>query len=126
SVQLFLERAQTARSDFALNPANAAAIAALCARLEGLPLAIELAAARMSHMGPGDLLERLGGRLPLLVDGPHDQPDRLRSLERAIAWSFDLLTASEQILWQHLSVFAGGFDLDAAEAVAYSSSGTID
>ncbi|MEZ4530818.1 MAG: LuxR C-terminal-related transcriptional regulator [Thermomicrobiales bacterium] len=126
SVQLFLERAQAARSDFALNPANAAAIAALCSRLEGLPLAIELAAARMSHMGPGDLLERLGGRLPLLMDGPHDQPDRLRSLERAIAWSFDLLTTSEQILLQQLSVFAGGFDLDAAEAVAGIGSGTID
>jgi non-specific serine/threonine protein kinase len=126
SIQLFIERAQAARADFALTPANAGVIVEICTRLEGLPLAIELGAARMSHMGPGALLERLDRGLPVLSDGPQDQPDRLRSLERAIAWSFDLLPSGEQVLLQRLSVFAGGFDLDAAEAVAPTISGTMD
>jgi non-specific serine/threonine protein kinase len=126
SIQLFVERAQAARADFALNTANSEAVATLCTRLEGLPLAIELAAARISHMGPRDLLERLMSGVPVLVDGPHDQPDRLRSLERAIAWSFDLLTTAEQDLLQRLSVFAGGFDLEAAEAIATTGAGTMD
>ena len=116
SVELFVARAQAARSDFALTPENAGSNVALCTKLEGLPLGIELAAARMSQMGPGDLMERVHRGLPVLVDGPQDQPDRLRSLERAIVWSFDLLTGSERELLQRLSTFAGSFDLDAAEA----------
>ena len=126
SIQLFIERAQAANADFALTQANAEALVAICTRFEGLPLSIELGAARMSHMGPGDLLEQLRRGLPLLVDGPQDQPDRLRSLERAIAWSFDLLAQDERDLLQRLSAFAGGFDLEAAEAVADAGPGTVD
>jgi non-specific serine/threonine protein kinase len=126
SIELFLARARAARADFTLTSESAGAIVALCMRLEGLPLAIELAAARMSHISPGDVLERIDRGLPMLVDGPHDQPDRLRSLERTIAWSFDLLSESERDLLQWLSVFTGGFDLDAAEAVAPTDQGVME
>ncbi|MEZ4530820.1 MAG: LuxR C-terminal-related transcriptional regulator [Thermomicrobiales bacterium] len=126
SVELFVARARAARVDFALSPGNAPAVAAICAQLEGLPLAIELAAAHMSHLGPGDLLERLRRGLPVLVDGPDDQQERRRSLDRAIAWSFDLLSCNEQTLLQRLSVFAGGFDLEAAEAVAADGGDILD
>lgn len=126
SVELFVQRAQATRADFALSAANAEAVAAICTHLEGLPLAIELAAARMSHMGPGDLLNRLGRGSPVLTGGPIDQPDRLRSLDHAIAWSFELLSNEERELLQRLSVFAGGFGLDAAEAIAPPGAGTLD
>jgi non-specific serine/threonine protein kinase len=80
----------------------------------------------MTHMGPGDLVERMDRGLPVLVNGPQDQPDRMRSLENAIVWSFDLLPYAEQILLQRLSVFAGGFDLEAAQAVAAGSADVLD
>jgi non-specific serine/threonine protein kinase len=118
SVQLFLERGRAAEAGFELTAANAETVAAICQQLDGLPLAIELAAARISHLPPQALLARLGRRLPLLRGGPRDQPARLRSMRDAIAWSHDLLTTEEQALFRRLGVFVGGFTLEAAEAVA--------
>lgn len=126
SVELFLDRARAARADFVLSAANVQAVADICAQLDGLPLAIELAAARMSHMGPAELIDRMERGLPVLVNGPQDQPDRMRSIDGAIAWSFELLSHDEQVLLQHLSVFAGGFDLDAAGAVAADDMGVLE
>ncbi|HET9661884.1 MAG TPA: LuxR C-terminal-related transcriptional regulator [Thermomicrobiales bacterium] len=126
AVTLFVERARAARAGFVLTPDNAATVAGICVELDGLPLSIELAAARINHIAPRALLDRLQRRLPVLVDGPRDQPDRLRSLEGAIGWSFELLAPSERALFQGLSVFAGGFDLDAAEAIVPSDSGVLE
>jgi predicted ATPase/class 3 adenylate cyclase len=117
AVQLFVARAQAARPGFSLGAQNAAAIAALCRRLDGLPLALELAAARVRTLTPADILMRLGERLDLLVDPGADRPDRQRTMEAAVAWSFDLLTPTEQAAFRRLSVFAGGSTLEAAEAV---------
>ncbi len=117
AVRLFVERARDAPAGFRLTAANAAVVAAICRRLDGLPLAIELAAARIALLPPAALLARLEQRLPLLVGGPRDHPDRLRTLRGTIAWSYDLLSPEEQTLFRRLAVFVGGFTLEAAEAV---------
>jgi predicted ATPase/DNA-binding CsgD family transcriptional regulator len=118
AVRLFAERAQAAHVGFALTDANAPAVAGIVRRLDGLPLAIELAAARIAHLPPSALLARLERRLPLLTGGVRDAPARQRTLRDAIAWSYDLLTPEEQTLLRRLAVFVGGCTLEAAEALA--------
>jgi predicted ATPase len=121
SVRLFVERAQAASADFELTSANAGAVAELCQKLDGLPLAIELAAARVRLLPPQALLARLGDRMGLLTGGARDLPERQRTMRSTLDWSFDLLTASEQAVFARLGVFAGTFDLPAAEAVGDST-----
>ncbi|MFL5759217.1 MAG: ATP-binding protein [Thermomicrobiales bacterium] len=118
AVRLFVERAEAVQAGFRLTPANAWDAAEICRRLDGLPLAIELAAARVKVFPPRALLARLERRLPLLTGGPREAPARLRTMRAAIAWSHDLLDADEQRLLRRLAVFVGGFTLDAAIAVA--------
>src|SRR5262249_39720863 len=120
AVRLFVERARDVVPDFAVTTANAATLAETCRRLDGLPLAIELAAARAKVLAPTELLGRLDRPLALLGGGPRDAPPRLRSLRDAIRWSYDLLAPAEQSLFRRLAVFAGGFTLAAAESVADS------
>lgn len=117
SVSLFLERARAVRPGFELTESSAPAVAEICRRLDGLPLAIELAAAMMRILSPQTLLARMTHRLALLANGPADLPDRHRTLRRAIAWSYDLLTPEEQRLFRRLAVFSGGATLAAIEAM---------
>ena len=117
SVRLLVERAREASPGFALTQQNAAAVAAICRRLDGLPLALELVAARLKLLPPTALLARLDAALPLLSGGPRDLPERQRTMRDTVAWSHDLLSTDEQRLFRRLSVFAGGFELPAAEAV---------
>lgn len=117
AVALFVERTRERVPDFHLTAENAAVVAAICTRLDGLPLAIELAAARTAILTPESLLERLDRRLPLLVGGPIDLPARQRTLHDTIVWSQGLLTPDEQRLFRALAVFRGSFTLDLAERV---------
>jgi predicted ATPase/class 3 adenylate cyclase len=118
AVQLFVARVQTVRPDFALTPESAATVGEICRRLDGLPLAIELAAARIRILSPKDLLARLDDRLRVLTGGPRDAPARQQALRETIAWSHDLLAEDERALFRSLAVFAGSATLESVEAVA--------
>jgi predicted ATPase/DNA-binding CsgD family transcriptional regulator len=117
AVRLFVERSQAVRPSFTLTDRNAPVIAGICRKLDGLPLAIELAAALTPVLSPQSLLSRMDQPLPLLVQGAADLPDRQRTLRNTIAWSYDLLDSREQVLFRRLSVFAGGASLDAIQDV---------
>lgn len=117
AVALFVERARAVRPEFGLTKENAAAVSAICARLDGLPLAIELAAARSKLLSPSAMLTRLEGSLNLLTGGARDLPTRQQTLRSTVDWSYGLLNAAEQTLLRRLSVFIGGCTLEAAEAV---------
>jgi predicted ATPase len=117
AVALFIERAQAAKADFAVTNENAPAIAEISVRLDGLPLALELAAARIRVLPPQALLSRLDQRLKLLTGGAKDLPTRQQTLRGTIEWSYELLSGEEKMLFARLSVFVGGCRLDAAEAV---------
>ena len=117
SVQLFVERARAAKGDFALTPENAQAVAETCRRLDGLPLAIELAAARVRVLPPQKMLSQLEHRLKFLISPARDLTSRQQTLRGAIAWSYDLLTESEKLLFRQFAVFMGGATLEAIETV---------
>ena len=117
AVSLFVERGAAAVPGFALTEGNAAAVAGICHRLDGLPLPIELAAARLRAMSPEQILERLTDRYALLTRGSRGAPTRQQTLRLCIDWSFELCTAGEQLVWGRVAVFAGSFELDAAERV---------
>jgi predicted ATPase/class 3 adenylate cyclase len=117
AVELFVQRAKAVAPQFAVTTTNAPAVAEICVELDGLPLAIELAAVRIAVLSPEDMLTRLGERLKLLRGGPRDAPERHRTIARTLEWSYDLLSADEQELFASLAVFSGGFSLAAAEEV---------
>jgi predicted ATPase len=123
SVSLFVDRCQAVRPDFALTEENAQAVAEICARLDGLPLAIELAAARTRLLTPQAIADRLKGSLKLLSGGARDLPARQQTLYATIAWSYDLLGPEEQALFRRVAVFRGGCTLDAVEAVMQAQGG---
>ncbi len=117
AVQLFVARARAVAAEFVLSERNAAAVAGMCRRLDGIPLAIELAAARVTLLSPEALLRRLERRLGVLTGGAPDLPERQQTLRATLAWSHDLLQPATQALFRRLAVFAGGWTLEAAEAV---------
>jgi predicted ATPase len=117
AVRLFIERAKSAKADFEVTDASAPAVAEICVRLDGLPLAIELAAARIKMLPPQAMLQRLSSRLKLLTGGARDLPERQRTLRGAIEWSHALLDEGEQVLFGRLAVFSGGRTLEAIEAI---------
>jgi predicted ATPase/class 3 adenylate cyclase len=118
AVALFAQRAAGVDPDFAITDENAPAVAEICARLDGLPLAIELAASRIKLLSPSAMLDRLQHRLAFLTGGAQDLPARQRTLRETIGWSYDLLERDEQILFSRLATFVGGWTMEAAEAVA--------
>jgi predicted ATPase/DNA-binding CsgD family transcriptional regulator len=126
AIELFTQRAQQRQPDFTLTSQNTPVIQELCARLDCLPLAIELAAARIRLLTPQTMLDRLSERFTLLAGGPADAPVRQRSLRNTIIWSFDLLPAEEQRALCRLAVFAGAFSLDAAQAVLAAGAAALD
>jgi predicted ATPase len=117
AVRLFVARGQEVKPEFALNDDNVEAIADICRRLDGLPLALELAAVRVKVLTPYALLRRLEHRLPMLIGGARDLPARHQTLRATIAWSYDLLSPEEQTLFRRLAVFIGGWTLEGAKAV---------
>ena len=117
AIKLFVERAQNIKPSFGLSDENARTVVEICTRLEGLPLAIELAAARVKILSPHAILSKLENRLKLLTGGARDLPARQQTMRGAIEWSYELLTVEEKCLFRHLAVFAGGFTLEAAEAI---------
>jgi predicted ATPase/class 3 adenylate cyclase/DNA-binding CsgD family transcriptional regulator len=123
AVRIFVERAQAVRSDFTITDANAPAVVEICHRLDGLPLAIELAAARSKLFAPAALLERLSSPLALLTSGPRDLPARQQTLRATIEWSYNLLPARERTLFTRMAAFVGGCTLDAVEAVCAGTAG---
>lgn len=124
AVMLFAERAKAARPAFSLTPENITDAAAICARLDGLPLAIELAAARVKILSPAAVLAKLENRLNLLTGGARDLPERQKTMRGAVMWSYDLLTDNEKAVFRELAVFSGGFRLDSAEFVCGASAGS--
>jgi predicted ATPase len=118
AVALFVQRAQLVQPDFRITTANAKIIAAICTRLDGLPLALELAASRIRLLSPHTLLARLEHRLQILTQGPRDVPERQQTLRNTIEWSYNLLNEGEQRLFRRFSVFANGCTLEAIEAVS--------
>jgi hypothetical protein len=120
-MELFAQRAREVEPDLVVDAAETAAVAAICARLDGLPLALELAAARCNLFSPQALLARLDQRLTLLHDGVRERPARQQTLRATLAWSYDLLRPAEQALLRRLAVFVGGFDMEAAQAVCASA-----
>src|SRR4029077_21284136 len=125
AIALFSQRAVAARPDFELNPENVSAVVEICTRLDGLPLAIELAAARIKVLSPSSMLARLASRLQVLTRGEQDLAPRQQTLRAAMDWSYDLLTSAEQKLFRRLSVFAGGCNLEGVEAVC-DTKGDLD
>ena len=125
AVALFVERARTTRDSFELTPGNAGAVAAICRRLDGLPLALELAAARLRLLSPEALLERLDTALDVLTSGPRDRPERQQTLRATIDWSHSLLKESEQRLFRRLAVFAGGCTFADLEGVCTDPGETV-
>jgi predicted ATPase/DNA-binding CsgD family transcriptional regulator len=117
AVALFVDRAVAVHHDFVLTAANQSAVVGICRRLDGIPLAIELAVARLRTLTPEQILERLDDRYKLLTTGPRSAPRRHQTLQALIDWSFERLSTAEQLLWMRTSVFSGNFDLAAAEAV---------
>ncbi|MCC6612418.1 MAG: tetratricopeptide repeat protein [Anaerolineae bacterium] len=126
AVRLFVQRAQAASPGFRLDESNASAVAMICVHLDGLPLALELAAARVKFYAPPSLLLRLSSRLEALSLGPRDLPARQQTLRATLAWSYDLLDAGEQALFARLGIFAGGWTLDDAAAVCDLGLGVAD
>jgi predicted ATPase/DNA-binding CsgD family transcriptional regulator len=126
AVTLFLQCARTVQPEFRLTEDNARTIAEICIRLDGLPLALELAAARMKLLSPQSLLERLGHSLLLLTGGRRDVPERQQTLRKTVEWSYQLLSPREQTLFQRLAVFAGGISLRAIEAIWAALEGQED
>ncbi len=120
ATRLFIDRACANKPDFTVNNDNAPVVAEICSRLDGIPLAIELAAARIRLINPKAILKRLDSRLKLLTGGPNDMPDRHKTLRACIDWSYDLLAEEERVIYRHISVFRGGISLAAAIAVLES------
>ena len=118
AICLFVERARSVQPGFGIDEGNVSSVAALCRDLDGLPLAIELAAARITLFSPEELLAQMSDRFAVLTDGPRDAPARQRTMREAISWSYDMLAPDEQVLFRRLAVFTGSFTLAAAQAVA--------